>query len=336
MELEEYDHIHALEEQHWRYRAIRRTLLSALRRHVRRGGAPLRHILDAGCGTGGTTRALAALAPAVGVDLHPRALALARQRTGAAGASGHSNSLPTASFDAVVSVDVLTTARSATARPRSLSRARVPPRRAVVLWLPLRMDALLTRRSATARRYSRARVRELARGAGLRIERLSYVHAPVLLAALLYRGLERLRGGAPRSALSAPPRLLNEMLEIALALEGELALRVPLPFGLSLLAGCVSELVRQARTLVAPARAIYSGSAMFRSVGNLPTEETIVKRMILSVCLVLCSNAAAAETGFQLCPAEPTSRTIRRWAECASFLYGKNRAHTVSTWDCCP
>src|SRR5512134_2686230 len=81
MELAEYDHIYELEDRHWRYRAIRRTLLSALRGHVRRGGVPLRRILDAGCGTGGTTRALAALAPAVGADLHPRALALARRRS---------------------------------------------------------------------------------------------------------------------------------------------------------------------------------------------------------------------------------------------------------------
>ena len=56
------------------------------------------------------------------------------------------------------------------------------------------------------------------------------------LAALLYRGLERVRGGAPRSALSAPPRLLNDALGAALTLEGELALRAPLPFGQSLLA----------------------------------------------------------------------------------------------------
>ena len=80
MELEEYDRIHELEEQHWRYRAIRRTLLSALRRHERKSGVRLRRILDAGCGPGGTTLALATLAPTVGVDVHPRALALARRR----------------------------------------------------------------------------------------------------------------------------------------------------------------------------------------------------------------------------------------------------------------
>jgi SAM-dependent methyltransferase len=123
------------------------------------------------------------------------------------------------------------------ATPAELARV-CRPGGAVVLWLPA-YDWMRSSHDAvvhTARRYTRPRVRELAAGAGLGIERLSYVHAPVLLAALLYRGLERLRGGPPRSALSAPPRLLNELLESTLALEGELALRAPLPFGLSLLA----------------------------------------------------------------------------------------------------
>ena len=43
-------------------------------------------------------------------------------------------------------------------------------------------------------------------------------------------------GGSTRSSLGAPPRLLKEALTGVLALETELALRVPLPFGLSLLA----------------------------------------------------------------------------------------------------
>ena len=225
MELEEYDRIHELEEQHWRYRAIRRTLLSALRRHVRRGGAPLRRILDAGCGTGGTARALA----------------LARQRAAGPLVRADIARLPfaSASFDAVVSVDVHYHRRVGDDAATLAELARVcRPGGAVVLWLPA-YDWMRSSHDAivhTARRYTRARLRELAHGAGLRVERLSYVHAPVLLAAVLYRGLDHLRGGAPHSYLSEPPRLLNAALGSALALEGELALRAPLPFGLSLLA----------------------------------------------------------------------------------------------------
>jgi SAM-dependent methyltransferase len=241
MELEEYDGIHELEQQHWRYRAIRKTLLSALRRHVRRSGEPLRRILDAGCGTGGTTRALATLGPAVGVDVHPRALALARQRTTGPLVRADVAQLPfaRASFDAVVSVDVLYHRRVGDDAAALAEFARVcRPGGVVVLWLPA-YDWMRSSHDAvvhTARRYTRSRLRGLAEGAGLRVERSSYVHAPILLAAVLHRGLVRLRGDAPRSSLSAPPRLLNEVLGSVLALEGELALRAPLPFGLSLLA----------------------------------------------------------------------------------------------------
>ena len=241
MELEEYDRIHELEEQHWRYRAIRRTLLSALRGHARRSGAPLRRILDAGCGTGGTLRALAELGAAIGVDLHPRALALARERTAGPLVRADIGRLPfvSASFDAVVSVDVLYHRRVGDDARAVAELARVcRPGGAVVLWLPA-YDWMRSSHDEvvhTARRYTRKRVRELARGAGLRVERLSYVHAPILLAAIAHHGVERLRGGAPSSSLSELPRLLNAALEGALALEGELALRLPLPFGLSLIA----------------------------------------------------------------------------------------------------
>jgi SAM-dependent methyltransferase len=240
MDPEEYDRIGALEEAHWRYRAIRQTLLSVLRRETQRG-APLRRILDAGCGTGGTLRALAELAPAVGVDVHPRALALARRRWAGPLVRGDVACLPFAagSFDAVVSVDVLYHRRVEDDARALAELARVcRPGGTLVLWLPayawLRSshDAIVH----TARRYSRKQVRELARRTGLVIQHLSYVHAPVLLAAVAQRGLERLRGSPSRSSLRPAPRLVNELLERTLSLEGQLAQRVALPFGLSLLA----------------------------------------------------------------------------------------------------
>jgi SAM-dependent methyltransferase len=241
VEVEEYDRLHELESSHWRFRAIRRTLLSVLGAQARRQGAPLRRILDAGCGTGGLVRALEALAPTVGVDFHPRALALARRGSAAPLARASVAQLPfaDASFDAVVSVDVLYHRAVEDDAAALVELARVcRPGGSVVLWLP----AYEWMRSAhdvvvhTARRYTRPRVRDLAEGARLGVEHLSYIHAPILPVAALVHGLERLAAGPPSSALSTPPRLVNEMLAGALALESELALRTPLPFGLSLLA----------------------------------------------------------------------------------------------------
>jgi SAM-dependent methyltransferase len=241
VELDEYDRIYELELGHWRYRAIRETLRAVLLREARRRGAPLHRILDAGCGPGGTTEALAALAPTIGVDLHPRALALARRRGAGPLVHADVSRLPfaDASFDAVVSVDVLYHRRVADDRAVLAEFARVcRPGGSVVLWLP----AYAWMRSAhdavvhTARRYSRPGLRRLAAEAQLGVEHVTYLHAPVLAAALLRKVLEHARGGPARSSLGAPPRWLNELLARALALEGRLALRTSLPFGLSLLA----------------------------------------------------------------------------------------------------
>ena len=241
MDVEEYDRIYELELDHWRYRAIRRTLLSVLRRHVRRTGTTPRRILDAGCGPGGTTQALATLAPTIGVDVHPRALALARRRSAVPLVRASVSRLPfaDASFDAVVSVDVLYHREVEDDAEALAEFARVcRPGGAVLLWLPA-YDWMRSSHDAvvhTARRYSRRRLRELADGAGLSVEFVTYLHAPILLAALLRMGLERLRGARRRSSLGAPPRLLNLTLACVLAVETRLALRAPLPFGLSLLA----------------------------------------------------------------------------------------------------
>jgi SAM-dependent methyltransferase len=240
VELEEYDRLYALELDHWRFRALRRLLASALRLHPPRpAGAELR-ILDAGCGTGGTPLALARLGRVTAVDLHPRALELAAQRGLRRLARASVEALPfaDASFDAVVSVDVLYHRAVADDAAALGELARVcRPGGVVVLWLP-GYEALRSSHDAqvhTARRYTRAVVRALAARAGLVPERITGVGA--LLAPLAF-ARARLEGGAARaqSLVEPTPRPLNALLAALLGAEGEIGLRAPLPFGLSLLA----------------------------------------------------------------------------------------------------
>jgi SAM-dependent methyltransferase len=241
MEDQEYEELYEAEIEHWRFRAIRRLLLSALgRERARRGGGPLR-VLDAGCGCGGTTRALAELGSAVGVDLHPRALALAARRGPLRLARASVAALPfrDASFDAVVSVDVLYHRAVADDAAALGELARVcRPGGVVLLWLP----AYEWLRSAhdeavhTARRYDRAGVRALAARAGLDVEQVTGAHAPLLPLAVARRWFDA--GGArPRQlALQAGPRALGALIESVLALESIALRRLSLPFGLSFLA----------------------------------------------------------------------------------------------------
>ena len=240
MEAAEYDELYEVELGHWRFRAIRRLLIAFLRRErERRGGAALR-ILDAGCGCGGTTLALAELGSAVGVDFHPRALALARRRGPLRLARASVAALPfaDASFDAVVSVDVLYHRAVADDAAALGELARVcRPGGVLLLWLPCHEWLRSSHDTAvhTARRYALRRVRELALGAGLEVERLSGAHAPLLPLALARRWLE---GSGPRARRlgvggAATPGLLGAALEGVLAVEGALIRRVSLPVGLS-------------------------------------------------------------------------------------------------------
>jgi SAM-dependent methyltransferase len=239
MEPEEYEQLYEAELDHWRFRAIRRVIAGALGRERVRRGAPLR-VLDAGCGCGGTVAALEALGTAVGVDLHPRALALAARRGPLRLARASVSALPfrDACFDAVFSVDVLyhRAVSDDAAALRELARV-CRPGGAVLLWLP----AYEWLRSAhddavhTARRYDVRGVRVLARSAGLEVERLSGAHAPLLPLAIARRWLDA-AGGARQLGLQRGPRLLGAALEMVLAAEGAALRGVSLPFGLSVYA----------------------------------------------------------------------------------------------------
>jgi SAM-dependent methyltransferase len=238
MELDEYDRLRELEDEHWRFRGVRALLREAIFRFAP-ARVPLR-LLDAGCGSGGSTAALSDLGLAVGVDAHPRALHWCRTRGLGALARADVQSLPfaDASFDVVVSVDVLyhRAVRADSAALAELARVCRPQGVVLLLlasyeWMRSAHDVVVH----TARRYTRGRVHELARGAGLVPERISYWNTTLFPAAALYRLLWRGEEKAD-SDLGRPSAGLNALLSVLLATEARLALRVPLPFGLSVFA----------------------------------------------------------------------------------------------------
>ena len=99
----------AVEDEMWFYRALH----AHIERQLKKGlGGNAAAILDAGCGTGGLIRRLSRAHPTwrwTGLDLEPLACELARIRGGVEIIQGSTTALPfpNASFDAVVSSDVL-------------------------------------------------------------------------------------------------------------------------------------------------------------------------------------------------------------------------------------
>ena len=243
MEREQYAIMARREERHWWYAGMRRVALAVLERALD-GRSGLR-ILDAGCGTGGTTVELRRFGEVVGIDLAWAALEPARSRglSGLARASIEGLPFGSATFDVATSFEVvyhLGVASDAAAlkeirrvlRPGGLFLLRVPAHD----WLRGEHDRLVH----TRHRYSRGEVSRKLADAGFGVERLSWANTVLFLPAVAKRLLERANGhdaAAAEPDLWQPPAPLNALLESAVAVEALAIPRgVPLPFGLSLLA----------------------------------------------------------------------------------------------------
>jgi SAM-dependent methyltransferase len=251
MEREQYAVMARREDDHWWYAGMRRVALRVLDQAL--AGRSGLVVLDAGCGTGGTTARLTRYGRVVGVDLAWEALQPARDR-GLDGrlARGDVQRLPfrDASFDAATSFEVvyhLGVASDAAAlaelrrvlKPAGLLLLRVPAHD----WLRGAHDRLVH----TRHRYSPGEVRTKLGQAGFRVEQLAWANSLLFPAAAAKRLL--LERAPPNGAaeptspepaepdLWQPPGVLNATLESLVAAEGlALARGFSFPFGLSVLA----------------------------------------------------------------------------------------------------
>jgi SAM-dependent methyltransferase len=241
MEREQYAVMARREERHWWYAGMRRVALATLE-HAVAGRRDLL-ILDAGCGTGGTTRALRRFGRVVGVDLMWEALEPARTyELQLARASIEDLPFADATFDVVTSFEVIyhlgvgsdaaaLQALRRVLKPGGLLLLRVPAHD----WLRGEHDRLVH----TRHRYGRPELLEKLGTAGFAIDYVSWANTVLFPPAVAKRLLERANDhdAAAEPDLWQPPRALNAMLESAVAMEAlAIPRRVPLPFGLSLLA----------------------------------------------------------------------------------------------------
>jgi SAM-dependent methyltransferase len=234
---------HEIEDDHWWYRGRRRVIEEALAGLGLSG--PL-DILDAGCGSGRNMVDLARLGTVTGLELADASVARARSRGVGEVVQATLEEMPfgAGSFDLAVSFDViehLDDDRRALAelrrvvRPGGLLVVTVP----AYQWLWSEHDVVNHHR----RRYTRRTLVAAAEDAGWETVSTTHFNGLLLPAAVVHRGLLRLRRGGvtdPAEAVSDLERtspLLNRMLERPLALEARLiGSGRRLPCGLSLLA----------------------------------------------------------------------------------------------------
>jgi SAM-dependent methyltransferase len=232
-----------LEGRHWWWRGRRRIVLDVIGRVARR--QELDRALDIGCGAGYLLESLhGVVREGVGIEPDEGLRGQANRRLGLAG-SVHAGHLPDGlpeglgEFDLVLALDVLEHVEddaAACAALKGLTRAGGH----VVVTVPAMpflygpFDAL----NGHFRRYRLGQLVDLVAGAGLVIERATYVNFllfPLLCAQRLW---QRVR--APRSAVPGiPPAVVNAPLMGIFGLERFLIRAARLPWGGSILCAAV-------------------------------------------------------------------------------------------------
>ena len=245
-----YDELHRVEETHWWFRARRQIVWSLVDRHA--PGAPHQRlqVCELGCGTGGNLVSVMDRHDVVGIECSPHALEYARRRLGNRvhyGRLPHEIDLPPESFDVVLMTDVLehieddhASAHAALRllRPGGVVVATVP----AYQWLYSPRDT----HHHHFRRYSRNRFRSLWIVARAVPVLLSHYNTLLFAPAAAARIASKLAPQRRPGDLSVPPRAINELLTRIMSQERSALGRLPLPFGLSLVAVVRKELADQA------------------------------------------------------------------------------------------
>lgn len=267
MDADEYRRMAALQESHWWFAAKRRMVTTLLERYhdattgaepSRSGGAPRGRVLEVGCGTGAMLPVMRRWGAPVGVDAYLPAL---RHVAGLQRVAGDLARLPvaSASFELVGCFDVLyhRGIPDVPAALRELHRACAPGGTLVIT-----DSAFPFLRSAHdvathgARRFRLPEMCRMLEQAGFEVVHGTYFHAALFPVAMVVRLAKRLIWGAPRleprvrkagepeavagtavparSDLRPAPAWLNAFLGAVYRVETAMAVRLALPFGLSL------------------------------------------------------------------------------------------------------
>ena len=236
MRADAYAAMHAMEGEHWWFVGRRRIIERVIRRFAPPG--PLR-ILEAGCGTGGNFKMLAAFGTVTAFEPDAAARAMAKA-VGAAtveeGALPGPLGLP-GPFDLICALDVIEHLEADEASCRALAE-RLGPEGVGVFTVPAfgflwsQHDVILHHH----RRYGRAGFNAMLRRAGLEVVYSSYFNAilfPAVAAARLAQRLLRLRSEHDDTA-ALPPRPVNALLGAVFAAERLAIPALRLPFGVSI------------------------------------------------------------------------------------------------------
>ena len=237
MERAVFDRMAELDQDHWWFLARGRILETAIRRVVRPPHKA--RILEVGCGTGHNLAMLKTFGKVEASELDRCARALANKRLPR---NVKEARLPDLSmfernaYDLVALLDVLEHVPDDLASLRAIQK-RLKPGAALLLTVPANPWMWSAHDAAHHhfRRYTKKQLQELLVRAGFEVQFLSYFNSllfPLIAAARIGSKIVR-RDSADDSLPSAP---INAVLEKIFGLEARFIDRVPMPFGVSLVA----------------------------------------------------------------------------------------------------
>ncbi len=240
MQPREFDELYRLEDTYWWFVGRRRLIRQLLETYApTRDNRPGLRILDAGCGTGGTMKAVGELGEVHGCDAAWAALEYCRKRsfTNLACSRVEQLSYVDGSLDVVTSCDVLEHVADDGAALREIYRI-LRPGGIVVMTVPAHPYLWSEHDEALAhlRRYTRKEITGKLQEAGYRIEKFSSAVSFVFPVIFAFRMLQRLRTKQPeepKTDLRILPALLNGALIGLLRIEMWLIRHFNLPIGTS-------------------------------------------------------------------------------------------------------
>ena len=241
MEPREYGILYRVEEEHWWYRALHKSILHALKEiSAQRSNL---HVLDAGCGTGLLLQKLQQRSRATGIDFSELAVKFCHQRRLSRVARASVQKLPfvNQTFDAITSADVLYHKGVSNEQQALAEFHRVlKPDGALILNLPAFefLRSSHDRAIHTERRYTKAQVRHMLESAGFRIQKLYYRNSLLFPLVALIRIFRKGKADSD-SDVVMPSKIVNETLAKILSVDDWLARKIPFPAGVSIF--CVAR-----------------------------------------------------------------------------------------------
>ena len=237
MERKVYEQMAKLDGQHWWFTARRRVLDGIIERVVKPPKGA--RILELGAGTGHNLAMLSRFGEVEASELDPVARGIASDRLGrpvVEAALPDLSMFPASAYDMVALLDVLEHVPDDKGSLDAIY-GRLKPGAALLLTVPINpwMWSAHDVAHHHHRRYRKAEIRKLAEDAGYEIELLSPFNSLLFPPIAAVRLVGKLTG-KDDSDDAMPSAPINRILDTVFGMERELIGRLPMPFGVSLVA----------------------------------------------------------------------------------------------------